>query len=128
MGRPLNRPAALLPTPLGLVCLRQQSASDAILGVGKVVLGPEAVIIYTPGHWVSPRFMVGCRRSAATRLISFRRTVRAEVRLRSIPGLAHRPRLKSEDASHPSPSVTWRGPEPRRLKYDRTRWMSLPMD
>ena len=28
------------------------TASDVILGTGKVLLGPEAVIIYTPGHWV----------------------------------------------------------------------------
>jgi opacity protein-like surface antigen len=28
------------------------TASDLILGTGKVLLGPEAVVIYTPGHWV----------------------------------------------------------------------------
>jgi opacity protein-like surface antigen len=28
------------------------TASDVILGTGKVLLGPEVVIIYTPGHWV----------------------------------------------------------------------------
>jgi hypothetical protein len=28
------------------------TASDVILGTGKVLLGPEAVIIDTPGHWV----------------------------------------------------------------------------
>ena len=28
------------------------SASDVILGTGKTLLGPEAVVIYTPGHWV----------------------------------------------------------------------------
>jgi hypothetical protein len=32
--------------------LTAPTASDAILGTGKVLLGPEAVIIYTPGHWV----------------------------------------------------------------------------
>jgi hypothetical protein len=44
------------------------TASDAILGTGTVLLGPEAVIIYTPGHWVlgaGQQFMVGRRRSAA---------------------------------------------------------------
>ena len=28
------------------------SASNLITGLGKVLLGPEAVVIYTPGHWV----------------------------------------------------------------------------
>ena len=28
------------------------TASNLILGTGKVLLGPEAVVIYTPGHWV----------------------------------------------------------------------------
>jgi opacity protein-like surface antigen len=28
------------------------SASDAILGTGKVLLGPTAVLLVTPGHWV----------------------------------------------------------------------------
>jgi opacity protein-like surface antigen len=32
--------------------LTAPTASDAILGTGKLLLGPEAVIIYTPGHWV----------------------------------------------------------------------------
>jgi opacity protein-like surface antigen len=31
--------------------LTAPTASDVILGTGKVLLGPEAVIIYTPGHW-----------------------------------------------------------------------------
>lgn len=28
------------------------TASDAVLGTGKVLLGPEVVVIYTPGHWL----------------------------------------------------------------------------
>jgi OmpA-like transmembrane domain len=28
------------------------TASNLILGTGKVLLGPEAVVIFTPGHWV----------------------------------------------------------------------------
>jgi len=28
------------------------TASNLILGTGKLLLGPEAVVIYTPGHWV----------------------------------------------------------------------------
>jgi opacity protein-like surface antigen len=28
------------------------TASNVLLGTGKLLLGPEAVVIYTPGHWV----------------------------------------------------------------------------
>jgi hypothetical protein len=28
------------------------TASNLVLGTGKVLVGPEAVVIYTPGHWV----------------------------------------------------------------------------
>jgi hypothetical protein len=65
------------------------TASDAILGTGTVLLGPEAVIIYTPGHWVLGA-LVSNSWSVAGDPLPNRPTARAELRFCSIRGLARR--------------------------------------
>lgn len=43
-----TRPRRVLPT----VVKGDTSATDPILGQGKVLLGPTAVLLEMPGHWV----------------------------------------------------------------------------